>query len=55
MEEIMNNIIRFAPKENDWISYKYPCEFIPLRSQLIVSPGQCAICVYMGKIEGKYI
>lgn len=51
----MNNIIRFAPKENDWIAYKYPCEFIPLRSQLIVSPGQCAICVYIGKIESKYI
>lgn len=50
----MNNIIRFTPKENDWIAYKYPCEFIPLRSQLIVSPGQCAICVYMGKIEGVF-
>ena len=50
----MNNIIRFAPKGNDWIAYKYPCEFIPLRSQLIVSPGQCAICVYMGKIEGVF-
>ncbi len=46
--------IKFTPSNQDWIVYRYPGESFLNRSRLIVSPGQRAVCVYLGKVEGEF-
>lgn len=51
----MLDVIRFEPNQNlDWLVYRYPGDEFVSRSKLIVGPGQRAICVHMGQIEGEF-
>ena len=50
----MENMIKFTPTDQDWVVFKYPGDSFMNRSKMIVSPGQRAVCVYLGKIEGEF-
>lgn len=49
------DVVKFTPAPNaDWVVYRYPgVEFCNL-TKLIVGPGQRAICVHGGKVEGEF-
>ena len=51
----MSDIIKFEPSASlDWIVYRYPGNSFLNRTKLVVSPGQRALCVYLGKVEGEF-
>lgn len=49
------DVVKFTPAPNtDWVMYRYPGgEFCNL-TKLIVGPGQRAICVHNGRVEGEF-
>lgn len=51
----MLEVIKFEPQVNsDWLVYRYPDDDYTSRSKLIVGPGQRALCVHLGQIEGEF-
>jgi membrane protease subunit (stomatin/prohibitin family) len=48
------DVIQFKPAVTDWILFKSPITNFNKNSRLVVGPGQVAIFVYGGKIEGEY-
>ena len=49
------SVIKFEPTSNsDWLVFKHPsAEFIS-GSKMIVGPGQRAVCIHLGQIEGEF-
>ena len=51
----MLEVVSFQANHNDdWLVYRFPDSDINSRSKLIVGPGQKAICVHLGQIEGEF-
>ncbi len=51
----MLEVVSFAAKhDDDWLVYRFPDDDFNSRSKLIVGPGQKAICVHLGQIEGEF-
>lgn len=49
------DVVKFTPAPNaDWVMYRYPGEAFCHTTKLIVGPGQRAICVHGGKVEGEF-
>ncbi len=49
------DVVKFEPRQGtDWIMYKYPGNEFHTKSKLIVGPGQRAIAVHGGKVEGEF-
>ena len=49
------DVVKFTPAPNaDWVMYRYPGTNFCNTSKLIVGPGQRAICVHGGKVEGEF-
>ncbi len=51
----MLEVVSFEAKhDDDWLVYRFPNDDFSSRSKLIVGPGQKAICVHLGQIEGEF-
>lgn len=49
------DVVKFEPRQGtDWIMYHYPGNELHTKSKLIVGPGQRAIAVHGGKVEGEF-
>lgn len=49
------DVIKFEPKVGtDWVMYRFPGDAFKTKSKVIVGPGQRAIAVHGGKVEGEF-
>jgi len=49
------DVVKFEPRQGtDWIMYKFPGDEVHTKSKIIVGPGQRAIAVHGGKVEGEF-
>lgn len=55
MEKDILSVIKFEPPSDfDWLFYRFEKSDFNSSSKLVVSQGQRAICVHLGKIQGEF-